>query len=154
MTNSGLYVGIDVANVKVDVSFLDGDGRPVRGPATYTNEPEGWTALRTAIVSASRLVGQGVRVVCGMEATGNMHQRLEQALRAERRCSLEVNVLNTRAVKHFAKALLKDAKTDRADSHLIALFLLRMQPKPMAPTPQGFEEFREATPGSRRGRSQ
>jgi len=150
MTNTGLYVGIDVANVKVDVSFLDGEGRPVRGPATYANEPEGWTALRTAIVSASRLVDRGVRVVCGMEATGNMHQRLEQALRAERRCPLEVNVLNPRAVKHFARALLKDAKTDRADSHLIALFLLRMQPKPMPPAPEGFEEFREATRTRRR----
>ena len=150
ISHTGMYVGIDVSNLTLAVDFLDQHGRSVRPRATYTNDPEGWTALRTAIVSAAQLLGPGARVVCGMEATANMHKRLEQALRAETRRTLEVHVLNPRSVKHFAKALLKDAKTDRLDSHLIALYLLRMQPQAQAPTSQLFEEFRGATRTRRR----
>jgi transposase len=150
MSSRELYVGVDVANAKVDASFLNAQGRPVRAPATYGNDPEGWAALRTAIVAAARMVGSQTRVMCGMEATSNMHQRLAQALRKESRCALEVHVLNPRAVKNFARALLKDSKTDKADSRLIALFLLRMQPQPITALPEGFEEFQEATRTRRR----
>lgn len=150
MRSAKLYVGIDVANAKVDVSFLNEEGRPVRSPASYGNDPQGWTALRTAIVAAARLVGANAQAICGMEATSNMHQRLAQALREERRCSVQVHVLNPRAVKHFARAMLKDSKTDRADSRLVALFLLRMRPQPVATLPEGFEEFQEATRTRRR----
>jgi len=145
-----LYIGIDVSNATVDVAFLNEDAQPVRGCATYGNHPEGWVALKTAIVAATALVGKKVRVVCGMESTSNMHKRLEQALRAERRRCLEVHVLNPRAVKHFAKALLKDIKTDRVDCQLIALCLLRMQPEPQEPMPDLFEEFKEGTRTRRR----
>jgi transposase len=148
--HASMYVGIDVSNLTLAVDFLDQHGRSVRPRATYSNDPDGWTALRTAIVSAARLLYPGARVVCGMEATANMHKRLEQALRAETRRALEVHVLNPRSVKHFAKALLRDAKTDRLDSHLIALYLLRMQPRAQAPTSQLFEEFRGATRTRRR----
>lgn len=150
MRESCLYVGLDVSNAKVDVAFLDGDARPVRPPSTYSNGPKGWTELRTAVVAAARLVGPKARVVCGMESTSNMHKRLEQALRAEKRRKLEVHVLNPRAVKSFGKVLLKDAKTDRLDSRLIALFLLRMQPQVRAEMPAGFEELKEATRTRRR----
>ena len=79
-----------------------------------------------------------------------MHKRVEQALRAERRCSLEVHVVNPRTIKHFARALLRDCKTDRLDSHLIAEFLVRMQPAEAPELPELFEEFREATRTRRR----
>ncbi len=150
MREGCLYVGLDVSNAKIDVAFLDGDGRPVRSPSTYPNGPKGWTELRTAVVAAARLVGPKARVVCGMESTSNMHKRVEQALRAETRRKFEVHVLNPRAVKSFGKVLLKDAKTDRLDSRLIALFLLRMQPEVRAAMPAGFEELKEATRTRRR----
>lgn len=145
MPRSVMNVGIDVANQSFVVSFLDENERTVRPTATYDNEPQGWLSLRTDILSAVSLCGRRTRVVCGMEATGNMHKRLEQALRAEKRRKLEVHVLNPRAVKHFAKALLKDAKTDRIDSHLIAQFLIRMRPQEVAAPPEGIEELREVT---------
>jgi len=147
VTQPTLYVGIDVANATVSASFLTGEARPMHPQVTYPNDPEGWTALRTAIVAAAARVSPQARVVCGMEATGNMHQRLEQALRAER---WQVHVLNPRAVKRFVQALLGDAKTDRGDSHRIALFLLRMQPEARPELPRAFEEFREATRTRRR----
>lgn len=150
MERSELYVGIDVSNEKVDVAFIDAEARTVRPPATYPNDPDGWTALKTAMIAAASLLGEGARVVCGMESTSNMHKRLEQALRAETRRKLEVHVLNPRAVKHFARALLKDAKTDRLDSRIIAQFLLRMQPEPRGELPDRFEELKEATRTRRR----
>ncbi len=145
MARRELYVGIDVANRKVDVCFVDNESRSVRPKATYSNDPEGWTELRAAIVSAATLCGKRPRVVCGMEATANMHKRLEQALRNEKRRSLEVHVLHPRAVKHFAKALQTSAKTDRIDAEVIAQFLLRIQPKEKAAPPEGIEEMREVT---------
>ena len=150
MRKGSLYVGLDVSKATIDVAFLDADGRPVRPAGTYDNDPRGWTELRTAVVAAATLVGSKGRVVCGMESTSNMHKRIEQALRAEKRRKLEVHVLNPRAVKHFGKALLRDAKTDRLDSQLIALFLLRMQPATRAQMPAGFEELKEATRTRRR----
>lgn len=150
MREGCLYVGLDVSNTKIDVAFLDCDTRPVRSPSTYPNGPKGWTELRTAVVAAARLVGPKARVVCGMESTSNMHKRLEQALRAETRRKLEVHVLNSRAAKSFGKVLLKDAKTDRLDSRLIALSLLRMQPQLRAEMPAGFDELKEATRTRRR----
>jgi len=150
MKQNSLYVGLDVSNAKIDVAFLDGDGRPVRSATAYDNEPKGWTALRTAVVAAARLIGPKARVVCGMESTSNMHKRVEQALRSEKRRRLEVHVLNPRAVKNFGKVLLRDAKTDRLDSQLIALFLLRMQPEVRSAMPTGFEELKEATRTRRR----
>jgi len=150
MTQSALYVGIDVARDSLCAAFLNEEARTVRPPATYDNDPEGWTALRAAIVAAAVLVGHEVRVVCGMESTSNMHKGVERALRSESRRTLEVHVLNPMTVKHFARALLTSAKTDRLDSHLIALFLLRMQPRPTAQMPELFEEFKEATRTRRR----
>lgn len=150
MSGPGVYVGIDVSRDSLCVSFLNEEARTVRPAASYTNDPNGWTALKTAIVAATTLAGYQARVVCGMESTSNMHKGVEHALRAESRRQLEVHVLNPMAVKHFARATLASAKTDRLDSHLISLFLLRLQPTPVAETPEFFEEFREATRTRRR----
>jgi transposase len=140
-----LHVGIDVANTSLVVSFLDQDERTVRPFAEYSNDPKGWLALKADIISGATLCGKRTRIVCGMESTGNMHKRLEQALRNEKRRKLEVHVLNPKAVKHFAKAMLKDAKTDRIDSVLIARFLIRMKPEPVDIPLTDVEELKELT---------
>jgi transposase len=85
-----------------------------------------------------------------MESTSNMHKRLEQRLRAEKRRAVEVHVINPRSIKHFAKLMLSDKKTDVIDSRLIARYLISIKPKPSPVLPQGFEEFREATRSRRR----
>ncbi len=136
--------------MKLDVSFLNGQARTARPWASYANDPQGWSALKTAIVAGASLLGSRTRIVCGMESTANMHKRLEQALRAETRRKIEVHVLNPRTVKHFAKALLKDAKTDRLDSQLIARFLVSMRPQPDFVFPDQFEELKESTRTRRR----
>lgn len=147
---SNLYVGIDVSNATLAVTFLNDDERTVRPYAEYPNEPQGWLSLKTEILSAATLCGNSVKVTCGMESTGNMHKRIEQELRSETRRKLEVHVLNPKAVKHFSKALLKKAKTDKVDSHLIACFLHRMRLQQEPDMIEGLEELKEITRVRRR----
>jgi transposase len=149
-TTNTLYVGIDVANASLEVSFLGEDTRPIRSGATFANDPHGHTELCAAMVGAARLVGSKPRIVCGMESTSNMHKRLEQRLRAEKRRAVEVHVINPRSTKHFARLMLSDSKTDAIDSRLIARYLISIKPKPTPVLPEGFEELREATRSRRR----
>jgi len=146
----GLFVGIDVSNDKLDVSFLNASARRVQPPQTFANDPAGWTELADAIATAATRLGPATPVACGVESTSNMHKRVAQVLRSETRFPVTVHELNPRAVKHFSRALLRDAKTDRLDSHLIAQFLIRMQPEPTPAPPDLFEELKEATRTRRR----
>jgi transposase len=145
-----LFVGIDVSNATLAVEYLDSDERTVRPWLEYTNDPQGWLALKTDIISAAALLGKRTKIICGMESTGNMHKQLENALRKEKRRKLEVHVLNPKAVKHFWKALLKKAKTDKVDSHVIAQFLIRMKLREQMDPPEGIEELKEITRTRRR----
>ncbi len=145
MKNPVLYVGIDVSNAKLDVAFLGADERPLRRPDVYANDPDGWTALEKAIIETASSIGPAARVVCGMESTANMHKRLAQRLRRVQGLEIEVHVLNPFAVKHFGKAMLKDSKTDRIDSHLIAQFVLRMKQVPTRAPSELIEELRSGT---------
>lgn len=145
-----LFVGIDVSNATLAVAYLDGDERTVRPWMEYANEPQGWLALKTDIISAATLLGKRTKIICGMESTSNMHKQLENTLRNEKRRKLEVHVLNPRAVKHFWKALLKKAKTDKVDSHVIAQFLIRMKLREQMEPPEGIEELKEITRTRRR----
>lgn len=145
-----LFVGIDVANERLDACFLTEELRPVRPAAPFTNDPPGWSALRTAMVAAARLVGSGPRITIGMESTANMHKGIEAALRKEKRCPLEVHVLHPVSVKHFRRVQLKDSKTDRIDAELIAAYLVHMKPQVVEPLSEEFEELRVAV-RARRG---
>jgi transposase len=139
-----------VSNDTLDVSFLNASARRVRPPHTFTNDPDGWRELADVIAAAAAGLGPGTAVACGVESTSNMHKRVVQVLRAETRFPVVVHELNPRAVKHFSQALLRDVKTDRLDSQLIALFLIRMQPEPTPAPPDLFEELKEATRTRRR----
>lgn len=70
MQNSEWYIGIDVA-------FLTGEGRPTRAVTSHPNDPGGWTEFRQLLVKTA---SGGARLVCSIEATSNMHKRLEDAL--------------------------------------------------------------------------
>lgn len=142
---SRLYVGIDVSRDSLDACFLDKDRRAVRQGLSYSNDPDGHTALCTAIVSAARLVNESEPVLCGMESTGNMHVAIANRLRAERRRAIEVCVLNPAGPKHFAKAKLSDKKTDAYDSRLLAEYLIAMKPQPTRERGEQIEELLRAT---------
>lgn len=145
MTQEEMYVGIDVSSEKLDVSFLDGAEKHLRPCMTVENGRVGWKELTDAIVATVGGREEVKRVVCGMESTGNFHKRVEDVLRHEKRLDLEVHVINPMAVKYFGKVLLKDAKTDRVDSFLIAKYLKCMKPKAGYQPGEGVEELREGT---------
>lgn len=121
---------------------MDEGGKAVRRAESYGNDPDGWAALHHDIREVANRIG-AVQTVCGMEATSNMHKRLEQALRAQKASGLVVQVLNPRSVRYFAKAQLRDTKTDRLDSRNIADYLLRMPCQAGVELGQEVEEFRE-----------
>jgi len=145
MTQQEMYVGIDVSSKKLDVSFLDGAEKHLRQSMTVENGRAGWKELKDTIVAIADGNEAEMRVVCGMESTGNFHKCLENELRREKRLDLDVRVLNPMGVKYFGKALLKDSKTDQIDSILIAKYLKCINPKPGYRLREGVEELREGT---------
>lgn len=87
---------------------------------TFTNSAEGHAAL-VKVLRKSK-----VSRVC-LEATGQYHFDLSLALDA---AGLELMVLNPRAAKHFALAMLKRNKTDAVDAEVLAQFAERMPFEP------------------------
>ncbi len=142
---TSLYAGVDVSAKELVTVFLDSEARPLRPPATFPNTPEGWTALCSALVAASSLLGPDSSIICGVEATGDHHLGLIRTLKKERRRPIQVHELNPAAVRHFAKALLASAKTDRLDAHIIALYLLRIKPAPSYQPPVHIQRLRHLT---------
>ncbi len=119
MAQAVVYVGIDVAQQRLDVSVgAEGEmwhvGNDVVGIAVL------WERL-VALAPA--------RVV--LEATGGLERGLVAALDA---AGLSVSVVNPRQVRHFARAAGRLAKTDVIDAQMLARFGKVMQP-PVRPLP-------------------
>jgi transposase len=148
MPASALYVGIDVAKSKLDVCFLDAHEAPVRSNAVYPNRPCGWTAMLRTLEKLG--APQRYSVHCAMESTGVYHEALSRHLSTQTRIPMAVSVLNPRGVKHFAKAMLKDTKTDKVDTRLIAQYTIRMKPKPVFAGDEEQRSLKELTRARRR----
>lgn len=106
--------GIDVSHKTLDVAV----GKPhVTGkPRRFNNNSTGHCAVIKV------LGGAGVQRVC-LEATGLYHLDLALALVA---AGFELMVVNPKAAKHFAEAMLERNKTDPIDAVLLAEFAQRM----------------------------
>ncbi|MFW5444125.1 MAG: IS110 family transposase [Methylococcaceae bacterium] len=109
-------VGIDVSSKEV-VIVISVMGK-VRKAKTFKNTTSGHLAI---IALLSKLKG-GVRVC--LEATGIYH--FDLAVTLSRTENIEVMVINPRASRNFAKALLKRSKTDAVDAEVLAIFCERM----------------------------
>jgi len=147
MNPSTLYVGIDVARDRLDVSFLDADEEQVHLAQAYPNRPAGWQAL---VESLQGLSEQFRRIVCGMESTAVFHEGVARYLREQVELVYDVQVLNPLAVKRLGQAMLRNAKTDKADSRLIAQHVIRMKPEPTPPASPAHEALKEITRRRRR----
>lgn len=103
-------------------------------PATreYPNTPKG----HREICRALRRLGGPVRVC--LEATGTYG--LDVAMTLHQAPALEVMVANPRAVRRFAQALMRRAKTDRLDVEVLHEYAARMPFEPWKPpSPQALE---------------
>jgi transposase len=139
-----LTVGVDVAEAKFDIAFRNPNGQPVRQDASFDNSPEGIRDFIGCCIASASLIGKRAKIIVGMESTSNFHKNLANALYASSR-KIEVHIINPLAVKQFKKMHLKVYKTDKLDAHMIALYLIKMTPKPSFQSLPGQEELKELT---------
>jgi Transposase len=110
------YVGIDLAKEKL---HLAGSDDPDAAVQTFANDPAG-IAL---IVRSLAAVKPSMVVV---ESTGGLERPLLNALL---QAALPVALVHPGRVRHFAKALGIQAKTDRIDARVLARFGRQAAPR-------------------------
>jgi transposase len=127
MSQSQLFVGIDVAKAQLDIAV-----RPTGDRWTVTNDEAGITALvaRLQTVAPTLIV---------LEATGGYQRAVVAALAAVR---LPVVVVNPRQARDFAKATGQLAKTDTLDARALAHFADAVRPAPRPLPDAQMEELR------------
>ncbi len=110
------FVGIDVSGksflMQVNTEHKRGEAR------CFDNTPSG----HKAALKVLRGVKGSVRVC--LEATGNYH--FDLAVTLSDAPKVELMVVNPRAARRFAEALMKRAKTDPVDTDVLAEFAQRM----------------------------
>jgi transposase len=123
-----LCVGVDIAATTATVS-TQRPGATASRSFTIDQTPEGYTSLVHKL-QATGAEPSSTLVV--MEATGaywiSLATRLVHA-------GFVVSVINPAQAHHFAKALLKRAKTDAIDAQTLAQLALLLQPEPWVPPP-------------------
>jgi transposase len=108
-----LYIGIDVAKDSFQVASC-----PAQLQGNYSNAPEGHRKL------LATLKGLDVAQII-LEATGGY----ERSIAAELiQAGFQAVVVNPRQVRHFAKGLGKNAKTDTIDADVLAMFGQMIKP--------------------------
>lgn len=114
MNTNLTFAGIDVGSQTLVLAVRD-NGK-TRKPRAFGNDPAGHAALAQALRQAK--AGR----VC-LEATGAYHLDLAVALHD---AGLSVMVVNPKAARRFAEAMMSRAKTDPVDAALLAEFAERM----------------------------
>lgn len=121
-------VGLDVAKDKFDACF-DLKKKSV----CFSNDSKGWQKLITKLPDSNSCL-----IV--MESTGPYHRAIVVALLEAGHL---VCVVNPKQVRHFAKALGIEAKTDDIDARVISQFGFHVQPRPLTKTPEKQEQMQE-----------
>ncbi len=109
------YCGIDVGSKSLDV-VVRKKGTSLKN-ITFQNTASGHQAIL-------KLLRKHKVTHVGIEATGYYH--LDLALVIDDTCDIEVMIINPRASKNFAKAMMQRIKTDAIDADLLAQFVERM----------------------------
>jgi transposase len=131
-----LFVGIDIAATTAAVS-TQRPGAKASPAFTIDQTPEGYRCL------VNKLHATGVvpsRILVVMEATGPYWIHLAV------HCvygGFQVSVINPAQAHHFAKALLKRAKTDAIDAQTLAQLAMVLQPEPWMPPPRIYYELQQ-----------
>lgn len=107
--------GIDVGSKSLDV-VVRKKGKSLKN-ITFQNTASGHKAIL-------KLLRKHKVTHVGIEATGYYH--LDLALVIDDTRDIEVMLINPRASKHFAKAMMRRIKTDAIDADLLAQFVERM----------------------------
>jgi transposase len=131
-----LFVGIDIAAKTFTTTWLEPDGSPSR-PLTLEQTPQGFASLQARL----RATGQTpAEILVVLEATGSYWIALATTLA---QAGFRVSVVNPAQAHHFAKALLKRAKTDAIDARTLAQLAALLQPAPWTPPPDIYPELQQ-----------
>jgi transposase len=131
-----LFVGIDIAATTAEISIQRPAAKASRS-FTIDQTPEGFNCLVHKLQAAGK---EPAHVLVVMEATGAYWISLATRLVHE---GFRVSVINPSQAHHFAKALLKRAKTDAIDAQTLAQLAMILQPEPWMPPPQIYYELQQ-----------
>lgn len=131
-----LFVGIDIAATTAEVSTQRPGAKASRS-FTIDQTPEGFHRLVHTLQATGN---EPSHVLVVMEATGSYWMSLATRLVHE---GFQVSVINPSQAHHFAKALLKRAKTDAIDAQTLAQLARVLQPEPWMPPPQIYYELQQ-----------
>src|SRR5918992_2793218 len=131
-----LFVGVDIAATTAAVSTQRAGAHASRS-FTIDQTPEGYTKLGHQLQATGHVPS---RILVVMEATGSYWISLATHLVHE---GFVVSVINPAQAHHFAKALLKRAKTDAIDAQTLAQLAMILQPEPWMPPPQIYYELQQ-----------
>jgi transposase len=123
-----LFVGVDIAAATATIS-TQRPGAHASRSFTIDQTPESYTSLVHRLQAMNHAPS---KVLIVMEATGSYWINLATRLVHE---GFVVSVINPAQAHHFAKALLKRAKTDTIDAQTLAQLAMLLQPTPWKPPP-------------------
>jgi transposase len=132
----GLYVGVDIAATSAKVSWL----MPGEAPScaiSMEQTPQAFSALKHRLLSRGH---SAEHILVVMEATGSYWISLATTLT---QAGFAVSVINPAQAHHFAKALLKRAKTDAIDAQTLAQLACLLHPTPWTPPPPVYAELQQ-----------
>lgn len=116
------YAGVDVSLNQLNLCIIDREGKVIKR-GKFSQTKQGFTQLLNTIQS----LASSEEIVIGIESSGNYHVNILFFLKSH---NYEVKLLNPLLVKNFIKFMtLRKTKTDKIDSKLIALFLLKHSDK-------------------------
>ena len=132
-----LYVGIDVAKSKFDVSYTI-DGQNIFGYSTFTNDKRG---IKKFFKQSENLMQKQEleEIHFCMEATGIYHFELCEYLQNSAHIVSVVNPLKT---KSFSKSLMLRTKNDKVDSSMLSLYAFLHNPPHTPKLPKSIQKFR------------
>ncbi len=122
------WVGIDVAKASLDLHLL-----PVGQSYELPNDTAGHRQL-------VKLLPDPATCLIVLEATGGFERLLVAHLLD---AGYRVAVINPKRARDFARALGLAAKTDRIDAKVLALYAQKIEPTPVAKTPEKQAEIQQ-----------
>ncbi len=131
-----LFVGIDIAAATAEVA-TQRPGAKASKSFQIDQTPEGFNCLVNKLQATDY---DPSRILVVMEATGSYWISLATRLAHD---GFQVSVINPSQAHHFAKALLKRAKTDAIDAQTLAQLAMILQPAPWTPPPPIYYELQQ-----------
>jgi transposase len=131
-----LFVGVDIAAKTLTAAWQAPGGAPGR-PLTLEQTPAGFARLQSRLRASG---AEPAATLVVMEATGSYWVALATTLT---RAGFRVSAINPAQAHHFAKALLKRAKTDAIDAQTLAQLAALLQPAPWTPPPAVYTEVQQ-----------